>query len=306
MDQVIAGLERIAALHWRAPEEQRLGGWLLRAADGFTGRANSALPLGDPGIPLPDAVSATSSWYRERGLPPMITVPSPVSSTTPLDDFLAEAGWTLRAGPAFVMTAELAEIRRRQDLDEVSRGQHPPPPVRLDDEPDATWLTLFRGNPDLPTRPAALALLMSAPWQAFASIREAGGGPGGGDGGDGASAGDGDGDGAIMAVGRVSVAESWGAITAVEVAPAWRRRRLATAITAALCAAAAEHGAARILLQVETANAAAIALYSRFGFRTSHRYHYRVAPSVADPGLNPRTLRTSCTGQSAQIWIRRA
>ena len=47
-----------AALHWQAPEQERLGDWLLRAAEGFTGRANSALPLGDPGSPLPEAVAA--------------------------------------------------------------------------------------------------------------------------------------------------------------------------------------------------------------------------------------------------------
>ena len=47
-------LERMAAAHWRGTEEEWLGEWLLRAADGFTGRANSALPLGDPGRPLDD------------------------------------------------------------------------------------------------------------------------------------------------------------------------------------------------------------------------------------------------------------
>ncbi len=47
-DQII-DLERVAAGHWRGTEEEWLGGWLLRAAEGFTGRANSALPLGDPG-----------------------------------------------------------------------------------------------------------------------------------------------------------------------------------------------------------------------------------------------------------------
>ena len=45
----IEDLEGAAALHWQAPETERLGDWLLRAAEGFTGRANSALPVGDPG-----------------------------------------------------------------------------------------------------------------------------------------------------------------------------------------------------------------------------------------------------------------
>jgi N-acetylglutamate synthase len=43
-------------------------------------------------------------------------------------------------------------------------------------------------------------------------------------------------------------------------------------------AAAADRGASRVLLQVETDNAPARALYSRCGFRESHRYHYMLAP----------------------------
>ena len=49
MSVTIAELETVAALGWRAPQEEPLGGWLLRAAGGFTGRANSALAAGDTG-----------------------------------------------------------------------------------------------------------------------------------------------------------------------------------------------------------------------------------------------------------------
>lgn len=44
----ISDLEEVAALGWRGTEEEQLGGWRLRAAGGFTGRANSALAVGDP------------------------------------------------------------------------------------------------------------------------------------------------------------------------------------------------------------------------------------------------------------------
>ena len=57
-DPRVEDLERAAALHWQAPETEPLGEWRLRAAAGFTGRANSALPVGDPGLPLPEAVAA--------------------------------------------------------------------------------------------------------------------------------------------------------------------------------------------------------------------------------------------------------
>jgi len=61
-------LERVMVEGWPPLERAELGGWLLRAAAGFTGRANSVLPLGDPGMPLSEAVDHCESWYDERGL----------------------------------------------------------------------------------------------------------------------------------------------------------------------------------------------------------------------------------------------
>jgi GNAT superfamily N-acetyltransferase len=235
--------ERAAALHWQAPETEPLGEWRLRAAAGFTGRANSALPVGDPGLPLAEAVTAVEDWYRHRDLRPMIVLPQG-AAPEPLESLLAERSWVPRPGPAFVMTAEVA------DIPASTIG------ARFAAEPDEAFLGLYRyRGQDLP--PIARTLMMSAPWQAFGTIGR---------------------DGRAVACGRVSVAGEWGALTAVEVDPACRRQGLGAAITSALATAAAGHGARRILLQVETGNAAARALYSRCGFRDSHRYHYMLAP----------------------------
>ena len=106
----VTDLERAAALHWQAPETEPLGEWLLRAAAGFTGRANSALPAGDPGLPLPEAVTAVEDWYRRRDLRPMIVVPQG-AAPEPLENLLAERSWVPRPGPAFVMTADIAGAR---------------------------------------------------------------------------------------------------------------------------------------------------------------------------------------------------
>jgi ribosomal protein S18 acetylase RimI-like enzyme len=259
MDTKITELELVAAELWQAPVCDRLGSWLLRAAEGFTGRANSALPLGDPGLPLPAAVAAVTEWYRSRDLPPMVVIPaamnaSPGPAGSPgaggdLDVYLASRGWTVRSGAAFVMTAPAGS---------VAAGAVPVA-VRVDTAPDEAWCALYhyRGA-DLP--PIAHTLLMSAPWQGFASIRDA--------------------DGSVIATGRVAVAGDWASLTAVEVAPAHRRRGLGVAITATLCRSAADRGARHVLLQVETGNAPAQALYARCGFRPVHRYHYRVAPAA--------------------------
>lgn len=247
----IIELERAAAKHWRGTEEEWLGGWLLRAAEGFTGRANSVLPLGDPPGALDDTLASVTGWYGARGLPAMISVPMPLESAAPLDDALAQRGWGLRPGPAFVMTADLP-----------LGGSPPDANVRIDAEPDDGWLRMhrYRGQSDLP--PVRLKVLRSAPSQAFVSIR------------DGATP---------VAVGRVSLAGGWAGISAVEVDAAHRRRGLGAAITAACCDEAFARGVGRVFLQVETENEAARALYERCGFTYSHRYHYRLAPGPAQP-----------------------
>jgi len=144
------------------------------------------------------------------------------------------------------MTAPAAAVARPQLAERVDL--HP--------EPTQAWLDHYRGK-HLP--PVARQLLLSAQFQAFASIRR---------------------DGEIVAIGRVAVAEGWGGLTAVEVHPGHRRTGLGTAITAALAAAAAAQGAVSLYLQVAVGNQAARALYARAGFIEHHGYHYRVAPAV--------------------------
>ncbi len=267
VEAAMGELERVAALHWRAPEESRLGGWLLRAGGGFTGRANSALAVGDPGVPLDDALAVVADWYRARGLPAMIAVPrqipGPTAPAHALDDHLAERAWLLRAAPAYVMTADLPGPAGAPGMPQgpgLSQplALSPGAELRMDAEPDEAWLGMYhyRGQ-ELP--PVARELLTSAEWQRFASIRDSSGIP--------------------VAIARLSVAGGWAGITAVEVSAARRRRGLGSLITRAACAEAARQGVGRVFLQVETSNTAALALYEGSGFRYSHRYHYRIAPT---------------------------
>ena len=262
----IIDMERIAAAHWRGTEEERLGGWLLRAADGFTGRANSALAVGDPGLPLPDALAAVTSWYRARGLPPMIAVPMalggepspPHRQGHDLDHLLAQRDWATRPGPAFVMVAGAGAAPGPLSLS-FEAALPAGTALRVDAEPDDAWLAMYhyRGR-ELPT--IARTLLLSAPWQGFTSIRDEAGSP--------------------LAIARLSVGSGWAGITAVEVTTARRRQGLGTTITRAVCAEASRRGAQRVFLQVEVDNAAAQAMYQRCGFTYSHRYHYRMAPAA--------------------------
>lgn len=256
MDDRITDLERMAARHWQGTESGQLGEWLLRAAEGFTGRANSALPLGDPGLPLAAAVDAVAGWYRARGLPPMIAVPLPLEAGARADELealLSERAWATRSGPAFVMLADLP-------LSGVSCDLPPAAEFLADAEPDDAWLGMYHYRGIRRQSPVMRAVLTSAPAQMFTSIRS------GHD---------------VLAIARLSMAGGWAGLTAVEVHPGHRRAGLGTAITAAACAEAAARGIASVFLQVAVGNTAARSLYERCGFRYSHRYHYRVAPPAS-------------------------
>jgi N-acetylglutamate synthase len=243
----IEDLEASMAQGWWPLEHRRLGDWLLRASAGFTSRGNSALPLGDPGLDLPEAVASVETFYRERELAPRFAVPGPVVGevgTGRLASALAERGYEVLT-PTAVMTA---------DAREVSRVDAPDDPVQLLEEPDEDWLELYRYRGQ-PSPPHARELLVSAPYQRFAAVVD---------------------DAGTVAVGRLAVAGGWAGITAMEVAQSHRRQGLARAVLRALAEHALERGTGRIYLQVAADNTPARNLYAAAGFRDHHGYHYRV------------------------------
>jgi N-acetylglutamate synthase len=249
----VADLERVMALHWRAPVAEPLGSWLLRSAEGFTHRANSVLAAGLPGLDLADAVHRARAWYERRGRPALADVPRPAPDAADAADLTAVAeafaagGWRVIPGRgALVLTAATAALG--------IAPAHPPAGlrVRLDPEPDAGWLARYhyRGEP-LP--PIATTLLLSAPEQVFVSVL--------------------DGD-RTVAVGRGSVGGGWAGITAVEVEAGYRRRGLARLVLARLAAWAAQRRARSMFVQVGELNDAAVRLHESAGFTHHHRYDY--------------------------------
>jgi GNAT superfamily N-acetyltransferase len=254
----ITDLEAMTSLHWRAAETERLGGWLLRASEGFTGRANSVLPLGDPRTDPDRALQAVRTWYGRRGLPAKVSVAGPIDSGVPDDGGPAtearaaclRAGWQpVPDGSAVVLTAPTAQLMRPPALPDGLT-------VRLAAEPDRAWLENFRYRSQLPP-PAALALLRSAPQQTFASIR--------------------DGD-STVAVARGSLGGGWAGLTAVEVQAGHRRRGMGRALVGAIADWAWDCGAGSTYLQVAETNERARAFYSGLGFALHHRYDYLQAP----------------------------
>ncbi|WP_406464400.1 GNAT family N-acetyltransferase [Streptomyces sp. NBC_00111] len=230
---------------WQPVESEPLGDWRLRAAGGFTRRANSVLPLGDPGLPLGEALDTVRRWYGERGLPAYVQTATGAEGTQErLCADLEEHGWR-REVTADVRVASLAPIG---DLDrDVSA-------VRTSRKADATWLSRYQRF-DTPG-PHVLKVLGSGPSVWFASV------PGD------------DPAGVPAAIGRCVVDGRWAGFMAVEVGPEHRRRGLATAVMTALARTALDEGASAAWLQVEADNEGARALYDGMGFATHHSYHH--------------------------------
>ncbi|MFC7305034.1 GNAT family N-acetyltransferase [Streptomyces monticola] len=240
-------LARVTARGWQPVESETLGEWRLRASSGFTRRANSVLPLGDPGRPLDEALSYVRDWYAARELPAYIqTATGAEGGQELLCADLERRGW-VREVSAQVWVGGLAPVG---DLDaDVDQ-------VRLSRSYDDAWLRRYQrfGTPG----PHVTAVLGSGPSVWFASVPAAGEAP--------------------AAIGRCVVDGRWAGFLAVEVDPAHRRRGLATAVMAALGRRALDEGASAAWLQVEDDNTSARALYDGMGFAAHHSYHHYRAP----------------------------
>lgn len=80
------------------------------------------------------------------------------------------------------------------------------------------------------------------------------------------------------ASGTAAYSRDWVGLRSIDVAPERRRRGFGLAVVDALLGWGAERGASTAYLQVLGANAPALSLYDRLGFRTHHAYRYLAEP----------------------------
>jgi ribosomal protein S18 acetylase RimI-like enzyme len=239
-------LTRITSRGWPAVDSVPLGGWELRSAGRFTGRANSVAATGSPGVPFDEAVARVLAFYRERSAPALAQVV--VGSEN--DRRFEVAGWAPMAGYYGGAVVQVADL-------EPSGAYTRDPGATVSSSADDAWLSRY-GRVDDPAD--ARAVLEGPARVGFVSL-----GPPG------------------VAVGRVVVTGEWAGLSAVEVAPEARRQGLARRVVETSLAWAVEHGADKAYLQTMRSNEAALALYEPFGFVDHHDYLYR-EPAAGDAG----------------------
>lgn len=228
-------LTQITSSGWPAIESVWLGDWELRAAAGFTGRANSVAAVGSPGMPFHEAQAQVRSFYEQHTLPAL----AQVVVGTDLERSFLTAGWTPLGGQRGGAVVQVADLRGRYAAD---------PTVRLSSSADDVWLANYGRVHD----PVVARAVMEGPdVVGFVAI----GSP-------------------VVAIGRVVINEGWAGLSAVEVDPDARRQGHARRIVEASLAWAVAQGADKAYLQTVRANTAALALYEPFGFVEHHEYVY--------------------------------
>ena len=231
-------LEAIAYDFWRSPEVAELDGWRLRFAHGVSGRANSVWPNADGLLPLDEKIDRAEKWYRSRGVFVLFQL-TEAARPAGLEDALVARGYVQRVAPVSVQVASVDDVLAR------TRGD-----AALSATLDDAWVKLWAGTRRFENLDAARAILTDGT-VAFARIGD-------------------------VAVGRGSAVGDWLGITAMATLPEARRRGHARAVVHALADWGASQGCRYAMVQVDSANEAAMALYADAGFAPHHEYRYRL------------------------------
>ncbi|WP_442916354.1 GNAT family N-acetyltransferase [Lentzea sp. DG1S-22] len=221
--------------------EVPLGDWLMRAANGFTGRANSTLTCGDPGIPIPDALGVAQGFAREHGIKPT----AHVVRGSAHEPAVERAGWRVDldhpgGAESLVMTGALEKF-----ADGAAESRDLP-----------GWWELTAGSE---VSAAQRHVLGTGDAVCFASTTE---------------------NGTVVAAVRGAVVDDLLHVARLAVRPSHRRRGLARRLMGELAGWGLERGATTCVLQVAEHNEPAIRLYEELGCTEHHRYRYWI-PAVS-------------------------
>jgi len=228
------------SLNSSAPPGQLLyDGWIVRLAPGKAKRARSINPFFPSVRPLDEKLGYCAALYEQAGLPLLLRM-TPFCQPADLDAELERRGYGLLEKTS-VRSAPVAAPRERA-----------PEPEPLGEWIDA--VARLRGS-TAAQREAHRARLDGLPLAKRAlALRE------GGD---------------VLATGLTIVEGDCAGLFDIVTHPEARRRGHGRRLVAALLATAHALGARHAYLQVESGNAAAIALYDGFGFTERYTYAYR-------------------------------
>ncbi|MCV9936266.1 GNAT family N-acetyltransferase [Boseaceae bacterium BT-24-1] len=229
---------------WPAPTTLVVDQWVVRFANGYSGRANSASSLREGGDMDEATLAFIEDLYRQTGLPPRIRF-TPLVAQSARRRF-AERGYRVETA-SFGMVAELDPGLHRPDPGMIATPQADDPWI----DGVCSHQTGTKRNRD---HLAAIVTGVRLP-AAFATLMH---------------------EGRPVAY-AMSVAERGMAeIGAVIVDEALRGKGLGRRLMLGLMGWAAAQGCSLAYLQVDQSNGLALEMYRRLGFRTVYAYETRI------------------------------
>jgi N-acetylglutamate synthase len=236
---LVADLELRLLTVWPAVTTHMIGGWAVRLAGGYTGRANSASAI-VPGARLSEALlRKIIAIYGDAGLVPQVRV-SPVAHAETAQ-LLQQHGFVSR-GAAHTMIARL------------DRSFQPDARVALANTADHIWCVNVTSRQDAARRnPQALHAIVeriAVPRQ-FATVAI---------------------DGEAVGFGMAAIDRGWVELGSIIIDENHRGKGLGRALISTLLHWATVQAVDRAFLQVDVTNTKAIALYRSFAFDVLYDY----------------------------------
>jgi N-acetylglutamate synthase len=244
MRPTINSLEQAGFNAWPALRTEMVGGWLVRTADGYTKRANSANYVKPGFLPIANLVAGCVARFEMEALRPIFRIVER-PETEPVERHLAEEGWQ-SLDPSLVLVGDAGRAFARHDADPdwalLPLDQWAACHARLAGQDETTAARHLRllSMLDRPSFPAVMRL-----------------------------------DGDVAACGLAVADAGLLGFFDIYTDARHRGRGLARRLMAGQVAAARSLGIDALYLQVVAANAPAIALYRKLGFGEAYRYHYR-------------------------------
>jgi ribosomal protein S18 acetylase RimI-like enzyme len=241
---LVLACERRIVNAWPAPATLLIDDWVVRFANGYSGRANSASPIA-AGAEMDDATLALiEDLYRADGLPPCVRL-TPLVGAATRERVLAR-GYRLKDA-SFGMIASLEGIEPVIE-----------PDIEIESGPGADWIAgVAASQTGIKTHAGNLAAIVEKirlP-AAFATLLVAG---------------------EPIAHGMCVAERGMAEIGAVVVDAGHRGQGFGRRIVLGLMAWARAMHAGHAYLQVDQKNAPAIALYESLGFRRLYAYETRI------------------------------
>jgi GNAT superfamily N-acetyltransferase len=243
--KLIRTMEEMSITAWPSFQQVLMDGWMLRFANGYSTRSNSVQSIYPCSDDVVEKIRCCEALYASANLPAAFKI-SPLSQPPQLDSILESMGYRQHHRTSVQVLGTLPESTvgdERSDIRNTPLGE---------------WFDAFFAISAASTEKMQnhARIVGKIPMPMCAMVTKHGGQP--------------------AACARGVLQGEYVGLYDVCTLPSARRMGLATQIIRDILSWASARGATRAYLQVMEDNSAAVALYSKLGFRHVYSYWYRV------------------------------